>query len=88
MSRHIRALLWTSLWLAVLLGVGFPTSPAYAAEGDEEYKAGKQAELRENYDEAFLQYEKALNLDPGNPQFYDCCPANSLPGGCHARGQG
>ncbi|MCZ6490167.1 MAG: cohesin domain-containing protein [Acidobacteria bacterium] len=68
---------WMSFWttsrfvvlLVVLLGVGFLTPPANAAEGDNEYKAGKQAEVREDYDEAFRQYKKAFDLDPQNPQF-------------------
>ncbi len=68
MSRHRWISLWTTSWfvvlLVVLLGVGFLTSPANAAEGDDEYKAGKQAEVREDYDEAFLQYKTALDLDP------------------------
>ena len=69
MSRNRWMSLWTVSWLVVLLGAGLLTPPANAAEGDDEYEAGKQAELQQNYDEAFLQYKKALDLDPQNAQF-------------------
>ena len=73
MSQQRWMSLWATSWLVVLLvvllGVGFLTPPANAAEGDDEYKAGKQAEVREDYDEAFFQYQKAIDLDPQNPQF-------------------
>ncbi|MBI1956788.1 MAG: type II and III secretion system protein, partial [Acidobacteria bacterium] len=60
-----RALLCFSL----LLAVGVAASTAYAAKGEEEYKAGQQAESRQDYDEALSQYEKALQADPANVQF-------------------
>ena len=73
MSQRRWMSFWTTSWLVillvVLLGVGFLTPPANAAEGDDEYKAGKQAEVSEDYDEAFRQYKKAFDLDPQNPQF-------------------
>ena len=69
MSRNRWMSLWTVSWLVVLLGAVLLTPPANAAEGDDEYEAGKQAELQQNYDEAFLQYKKALDLDPQNAQF-------------------
>ncbi len=69
MSQRRWMSLWTTSWLVVLLGVQFLAPMANAAKGDDEYEAGKQAEVRENYDEAFFQYKKAFDLDPQNPQF-------------------
>ena len=69
MSRHRWMSLWTASWLLFFLGAGLLMPLANAAEGDDEYEAGKQAELQQNYDEAFRQYKKALDLDPQNVQF-------------------
>ncbi|OFV99466.1 MAG: hypothetical protein A3F68_09085 [Acidobacteria bacterium RIFCSPLOWO2_12_FULL_54_10] len=54
--------------LALLLTCGF-SSLAFAAQGDEEFNRGREAEARQDFDEAFAQYEKALQVDPSNPQF-------------------
>src|SRR3990172_7428417 len=53
--------------LVALLILALPQ--AYAAQGDAEYNAGLKAEAQQNYDEAFLQYQAAVQADPQNPQF-------------------
>jgi general secretion pathway protein D len=56
---------WIVLVTMLLLG----TPPARAANGDEAYKAGALAEEKQDYDEAFRQYQAAVKADPNNPQF-------------------
>jgi len=55
------------LLLVVLLGLALPA--AHAAKGDGEYNAGLKAEALQDYDEAFHQYQAAVQADPQNPQF-------------------
>jgi len=43
--------------------------PARAAKGDKEFNVGRQAESHRDWDEAVRQYQKAVDLDPDNPQF-------------------
>ena len=57
------------LCISLLLAVGVAVSTAYAAKGEDEYKAGQEAESRQDYDGALSQYEKALEADPANVQF-------------------
>lgn len=59
-----RAATGTLLLLGLLLGIGLSAAPAFAAEGDEEYKEGVKAEARKDYDEALRLYQEALKLDP------------------------
>lgn len=54
--------------LAVLLVLVIPP-PAHAAKGEDQYKAGMQAEAQQDYDEAFRQYQAAVQADSNNPQF-------------------
>ncbi|MBI3934869.1 MAG: type II and III secretion system protein [Acidobacteria bacterium] len=54
--------------LVALLFLSIPQQ-AYAAAGDDEYKAGVQAEARQDFDEAYRQYQAAVQADPRNPQF-------------------
>ncbi|MBI4460013.1 MAG: hypothetical protein HY648_08140 [Acidobacteria bacterium] len=56
------------LCLGLLLAVGVG-APAAHARGEDEYKAGQQAEARQDYDEALAQYERALQAEPGNIQY-------------------
>ena len=76
--RSIRALVRTSspTILSLLVGVTIivgiielTASPADAAKGDKQYKAGLVAETRKEYDEALRLYHEAVSLDPANPQY-------------------
>ncbi|MBI2816472.1 MAG: hypothetical protein HYX72_06005 [Acidobacteria bacterium] len=58
-----------SLLLVFLLTVGLLPQDAFAAKGDKEFKAGREAEIRKDYDTALTKYEEALKLNPSNPQF-------------------
>src|SRR3972149_10158286 len=62
------ARLGSLLWLILLLGGG-PGVPQALAKGENEYKAGQQAEQRGDYDEAFRQYQIAAQAEPQNPQY-------------------
>ncbi len=52
----------------LLLAIGTTALPVQA-QGEEEFQAGQQAEQQRNYDEAFTQYQAALQADPTNVQF-------------------
>ncbi len=52
----------TALVLAALLLTGCP-------KGNQEYKAGRQAEALQDYDTALLHYERALKGDPLNTEY-------------------
>ena len=56
-------------WFALVALLILALPQAYAAQGDAEYNAGLKAEAQQNYDEAFLQYQAAVQADPQNPQF-------------------
>jgi len=60
--------LFNTICLALVLSCGF-LSQAYAAQGNEEFNRGREAEARHDFDEAVAQYEKALQADSNNPQF-------------------
>jgi general secretion pathway protein D len=60
---------WTSLVFVLLLGMALVPSPADAAKGDKQFKAGKKAELHKDYDAALRLYEEALKLNPDSAQF-------------------
>ncbi|OFV97076.1 MAG: hypothetical protein A3H28_04590 [Acidobacteria bacterium RIFCSPLOWO2_02_FULL_61_28] len=55
--------------LVFVVAVGLAVPAAQAAKGDNEYKAGQRAESRQDYDEAFAQFQKALQADPSNVKF-------------------
>ena len=55
--------------LVLVMGIGLASPPAQAAKGDNEFKAGQRAEARKDYDEAFAQFQKALQADPTNVKF-------------------
>src|SRR5579885_886363 len=63
-----RALAW-SLLAACLLGASAFVPKAFADKGEKEFKAGFQAEVRRDWDEAVRRYQEALNLEPDNPQY-------------------
>ena len=69
-SRHRRgAGIGLAPWLVMLVALALGTPAAQAAKGDGEYNAGQKAEARQDYDEAFRQYQAAVRADPNNPQF-------------------
>src|SRR5689334_1451639 len=56
--------------IALVLAAFAITGPvARAASGEGEYNAGLKAEQRRDFDEAFHQYQAAVNADPKNPQY-------------------
>jgi general secretion pathway protein D len=56
-------------YLGLLLCIaGAATTPA-RAQGEEQYRAGLQAEQQRNYDEAFEHYQSALQADSNNVQY-------------------
>jgi general secretion pathway protein D len=55
--------------LLLFAALAFVTPQAQAASGESEYNAGAKAEQRQDFDEAFKQYEAATQADPQNPQF-------------------
>ncbi len=65
-SRRFRLLI---LALALVAACGWTSSSARAAEGDDAYEAGQQAEQRQDFDEAYRHYKEALAADPNNPGF-------------------
>src|SRR5712692_5130641 len=52
------------LTLVVIVLAGCPRG-----KGNQEYSAGKQAELIRDYDTALMHYERALKSDPGNAEY-------------------
>ncbi|MBI2818385.1 MAG: type II and III secretion system protein [Acidobacteria bacterium] len=60
---------WMAPWLVLAAMLVLQAPPARAAAGDDEYKAGMQAEARQDYDEAYRQYQAAVGAAPNNPQF-------------------
>jgi general secretion pathway protein D len=57
-------------WLVVAMVLQLVPAPqARAAEGDDAYRAGQQAEARQDYDEAYRQYQAAVQANPSNPSF-------------------
>ena len=64
-----RGFTWTRLLLVSALLMGMVPLDASAAQGDKQYKAGRKAEIRKNYDEALRLYDEAVGLNPTNPQF-------------------
>ncbi len=52
------------LALVVVVLAGCPKGKA-----NQEYSAGKQAELTQDYDTALIHYERALKADPGNAEY-------------------
>jgi len=54
--------------LGLLLAIGTAAAPAHA-QGEEQFRAGQQAEQQRNYDEAFEQYQNALQADSDNVQY-------------------
>ncbi len=64
--QHVRSLFRRSVWLllATLLAL-----QAQAARGGKFFKEGRKAELRAEYDQALVNYEKALAEDPQNAQY-------------------
>ncbi|MBI3896279.1 MAG: type II and III secretion system protein [Acidobacteria bacterium] len=58
----------TLLCLGLLVAIGTAAPTAYA-RGEDEYKAGQQAESRQDYDEALAQYQRALQAEPTNVQY-------------------
>ncbi|HWP85428.1 MAG TPA: type II and III secretion system protein [Terriglobia bacterium] len=65
-SRRVRLLLALAMVLAMEPGW---LPPAAAAAGDREYKAGLEAQARQDYDEAYRQFQAAVQANPRNPQF-------------------
>ncbi|HXE74298.1 MAG TPA: cohesin domain-containing protein [Candidatus Xenobia bacterium] len=54
--------------LTSLVGIAFLALVSLACpKGGSEFDKGKEAELRKDYDTALIQYERALQSDPGNP---------------------
>ena len=54
--------------LGLLLVIGATATPV-RAQGQEQFRAGQQAEEQRNYDEAFEQYQNALQADSNNVQY-------------------
>ena len=54
--------------LGLLLLIGTTAAPA-RAQGEEQFRAGQQAEVQRNYDEAFEQYQSALQTDANNVEY-------------------
>ena len=63
------ALLPNLLWLVLVLSVAMAPAPVYAAKGGKEFKAGQKAEARQDYEEAFQQFQKALEAEPDNVKY-------------------
>ena len=55
--------------IAAAASIISPGVRLYAEAGNAEYKAGQNAEAREDYDTAFDAYQKALNKNPKDPRF-------------------
>src|SRR5437867_3566668 len=68
MNRGWKTRSWLVLGFA-MFSLQLAVIPVHAAKGDGEYKAGQRAEIRQDYDEAFRQYQAAAQADPKNPQF-------------------
>ena len=54
--------------LGLLLVIAAAATPA-RAQGEEQFRAGQRAEEQRNYDEAFEQYQSALQADSSNVQY-------------------
>jgi general secretion pathway protein D len=54
--------------LGLLLVIGATAAPV-RAQGEEQFRAGQRAEEQRNYDEAFEQYQSALQADSNNVQY-------------------
>ena len=61
---HRRFVFVATLILTAFFLTGCPKSQANA-----EFKAGKQAELAQDYDTALIHYDRALRSDPANPEY-------------------
>lgn len=55
--------------LAAALTAGVAVLLAACPKGNADYKAGKKAELIQDYDTALVHYERALRADPGNAEY-------------------
>lgn len=64
-QKHLRAIL--ALILAVLLGA--MTIQGKAKKGEQFFKLGQAAELKNDWDTAVTQYQKAVDADPTNPAY-------------------
>ena len=56
-------------WGSLLLCVSFGLLGAGCPKGQPEYKQGIKAETLQDYDEAFVYYQKAVKADPYNAEF-------------------
>lgn len=56
-------------FLAAALTASVAVLLAACPKGNADYKAGKKAELIQDYDTALVHYERALRADPGNAEY-------------------
>jgi general secretion pathway protein D len=54
--------------LVALAALTLLAPPAHAA-GEDQYRAGMEAEVRQDYDEAYRQYQAAVQAEPNNPAY-------------------
>ena len=55
--------------LAAAAGFGLPCARAYGESANTDLKQGQAAEAREDYDTAFVDYQKALKKNPKDVRF-------------------